>query len=87
MDFRASCDGCHQRWNEMKEKTVIRTQASGTARLLDFPNAVLLRDNGMNDAHSRNTAKRCGGKLYLYGEIKRYAYFVKDSDVFALICE
>lgn len=62
----------------MKERTVTRTQASGTVRLRDSLNAVLPRDDGMNDAHSRDTAKRC-----VYEAAEDYIY-TEDSNMVLL---
>lgn len=74
----------------MEERTVTRTQASGTVRLRDSLNAVFPRvDDGMNDAHSRDTSKRCvyrtlrrKAAFTRERERERYAAFTRDSDVF-----
>lgn len=59
----------------MKERTIIAHKLAETVRLQDFLNAMLPRDDGMNDARSRDTAKHC---VY---ERRQYAGFAGDSDV------
>lgn len=67
-------------WGRDNEREDGNPQASGTVRLQDSLNTVLLRDGGMNDAYTCGTQRNGSREMAAY--CWRRDGSVEDSDVF-----